>query len=75
MPSGPIIDPRPGPTFEIVDADAEIHDKKSSPLKDNNKADIKKVNIYRKKKQIREKKHRQKIKIYNAAIIQWKNKY
>ena len=31
--------PKPGPTFEIADAAAEIQVIKSRPLKDNNKAD------------------------------------
>ena len=47
-----MIDPSPGPTLDIVDAAADIQVKKSSPLKDSNKAEVKKVNIYRKKKLI-----------------------
>ena len=45
-----MIGPSPGPTLDIVDAAADIQVKKSSPLKDSNKAEVKKVNIYRKKK-------------------------
>ena len=41
FPSGPIIGPRPGPTFEIEVAAPEIAVIKSSPFKDNN-ADNKK---------------------------------
>ena len=47
-----MIGPSPGPTFDIVDAAADIQVKKSSPLKDSNNAEVKKVNIYRKKKLI-----------------------
>ena len=47
-----MIGPSPGPTLDIVDAAADIQVKKSSPLKDSNKAEVKKVNIYRKKKLI-----------------------
>ena len=38
--------------FDIVDAEADMQDRKSRPLKDNNNADTKKVRIYRKKKLI-----------------------
>ena len=48
-----MIGPSPGPTLDIVDAAADIHVKKSRPLNDSNNADVKKVNIYRKKKLIR----------------------
>ena len=41
FPFGPIIEPRPGPTFEIEVAAPEIAVIKSSPVNDN-KADIKK---------------------------------
>ena len=41
LPFGPIVDPRPGPTFEIEVAAPEIAVKKSRPDKDN-KAEIKK---------------------------------
>ena len=41
FPLGPIIEPRPGPTFEIEVAAPEIAVMKSSPVKDN-KADSKK---------------------------------
>ena len=47
-----MIDPSPGPTLDNVDADADIQVKKSSPLKDSNNAEVKKVNMYRKKKLI-----------------------
>ena len=40
-----MISPNPGPTFEIVDAAAEIHVKKSSPLKDKSSAEEAKVMI------------------------------
>ena len=40
-----MISPRPGPTFEIDDAAADIHVKKSSPLNDRNRADIENVRI------------------------------
>ena len=47
-----MIGPSPGPTLEIVDAEADIQVKKSSPLKESNNAEVKKVNMYRKKKLI-----------------------
>ena len=47
-----MIGPSPGPTLDIVDAAADIQVKKSSPLKDSNKPEVKKVNMYRKKKLI-----------------------
>ena len=47
-----MIGPSPGPTLDIVDAEADMQVRKSRPLKDNNNADIKKVKIYRKKKLI-----------------------
>mgnify|MGYP001196686111 FL=1 len=47
-----MIDPSPGPTLDTVDADADIQVKKSSPLKDSNNAEVKKVKMYRKKKLI-----------------------
>ena len=47
-----MIDPSPGPTLDIVEAEADMHVRKSSPLKDNNNAEMKKVNMYRKKKLI-----------------------
>lgn len=37
--------PNPGPTFDIADAAADTHVRKSNPLNDNNNAEIKKVNI------------------------------
>ena len=36
FPLGPIIDPKPGPTFEIEVAAPEIEVTKSRPLKDKN---------------------------------------
>ena len=36
LPLGPIIDPKPGPTFDIDVAAPEIAVIKSSPFKDNN---------------------------------------
>ena len=36
FPLGPIIEPKPGPTFEIEVAAPEIAVIKSSPFKDNN---------------------------------------
>ena len=47
-----MIDPSPGPTLDIVDAEADIHVMKSSPLKESNNAEVKKVKIYKKKKLI-----------------------
>ena len=44
--------PKPGPTFAIAEADADIHVKKSEPPNDSNNADIENVNIYKKKKLI-----------------------
>ena len=40
-----MIDPSPGPTLDIVDAAADIQVKKSSPLKDSNNAEVKKVKM------------------------------
>ena len=42
-PFGPIIGPNPGPTFEIEVAAPDIDVIKSSPVKDNNAANIKKI--------------------------------
>ena len=36
LPLGPIVEPNPGPTFEIEVAAPEIEVTKSKPLKDNN---------------------------------------
>ena len=41
---GPIIEPKPGPTFEIEVAAPEIEVIKSKPVKDNKEANIKKDN-------------------------------
>ena len=40
-----MISPNPGPTFEIDEADAEMHVRKSSPLKESKRAEIAKVKI------------------------------
>ena len=42
MPLGPIISPKPGPTFDIADADPDIAVTKSRPSIDKNAAKIKK---------------------------------
>ena len=44
-PFGPIIGPKPGPTFEIDVAAPERAVIKSRPVKDNNAAKIKKQNL------------------------------
>ena len=44
FPFGPIISPRPGPTFEIDVAAPEIADKKSSPVIESSVAIIKNNN-------------------------------
>ena len=41
-PEGPIISPRPGPTFDIAEADAEMEVKKSIPIKPSKQATIEK---------------------------------
>ena len=46
FPLGPIVDPKPGPTFEIEVAAPEIAVMKSSPLKDNNAANKKNIIKY-----------------------------
>ena len=46
FPLGPIIEPRPGPTFEIEVAAPEIDVMKSRPDKDNNVVMIKKIIKY-----------------------------
>jgi SET domain-containing protein len=46
FPLGPIIDPSPGPTFDIEVAAPEIEVIKSSPVNDNNAAIIKKIKKY-----------------------------
>ena len=43
FPLGPIIEPSPGPTFEIEVAAPEIEVIKSSPVNDNNAAITKKI--------------------------------
>jgi hypothetical protein len=45
LPSGPTTSPNPGPTFEIAEAEADIHVKKLMPLKESRSADIAKVMI------------------------------
>ena len=47
FPLGPIILPKPGPTFEIEVAAAEIEVIKSKPLKDKRAVIIKKIVIYK----------------------------
>ena len=47
FPLGPIISPKPGPTFEIDVAAAEIEVIKSNPLSDNSAVIIKNIVIYR----------------------------
>ena len=46
-PLGPIIDPRPGPTFEIDVAAPEIDVIKSKPVNDNKAVKIKKITKYK----------------------------
>ena len=43
FPLGPIVSPRPGPTFEIAVAAAEIEVIKSKPVIDNNAVVIKNI--------------------------------
>ena len=47
LPSGPIISPSPGPTFDIDVAAPEIEVTKSRPLKDKIEVRIKKIIIYK----------------------------
>ena len=47
LPLGPIIDPNPGPTFDIDVAAPEIAVIKSSPVNDNNEVIIKKISKYK----------------------------
>ena len=44
--------PNPGPTFDIAEAAADIHVKKSRPLNERSSAEEAKVKIYKKKKLI-----------------------
>ena len=44
-----MISPNQGTTFEIDEADAEMHVRKSRPLKESKRAEIAKVKIYTKK--------------------------
>ena len=46
FPLGPMIDPNPGPTFEIDVAAPDIEVIKSSPVSDNNAVIIKKIPKY-----------------------------
>ena len=48
FPFGPITSPKPGPTFDIDVAAADIAVIKSNPLIDNKAVTIKKINIYKK---------------------------
>ena len=43
LPSGPIISPKPGPTFDIAEADPDIAVTKSRPSNDNKVAKIKNI--------------------------------
>ena len=52
LPSGPMISPSPGPTFDIDVAAPEIEVTKSSPVNDNSIATIKKIKKYKKIKDI-----------------------
>jgi hypothetical protein len=52
LPEGPTISPRPGPTFEIQVAAAEMAVIKSNPDKDNRAVIIKNIKIYKKQKLI-----------------------
>ena len=45
-PFGPIIDPSPGPTFDMDVAAPDIEVIKSKPVKDNNAVKIKKITKY-----------------------------
>ena len=45
FPFGPITSPKPGPTFDIEVAAAEIAVTKSKPSTDNNAVNIKKIRI------------------------------
>ena len=47
LPFGPIIVPKPGPTFEIAVADPEIEVMKSKPESDNKAVITKNIIIYR----------------------------
>ena len=49
-----MISPKPGPTLEIADADAETQVKKSRPLNDKSKAEVANVRTYKKKKIIQD---------------------
>ena len=48
FPFGPIISPRPGPTFEIEVAAPEIEVTKSKPVNDNIEVRIKNITMYKK---------------------------
>ena len=52
FPLGPIIDPKPGPTFDIEVAAPEIDVTKSRPDKDSNAVIIKKIIKYMKMNEI-----------------------
>ena len=47
LPLGPIIEPRPGPTFEIDVAAPDIEVIKSRPVNDSKAAIIKKITKYK----------------------------
>jgi len=48
LPFGPIVEPKPGPTFEIDVAAPDIEVTKSKPLKDKNAVIKKKITKYKK---------------------------
>jgi hypothetical protein len=54
LPLGPIVEPNPGPTFEIEVAAPEIEVTKSRPLKDKNAVIKKNITKYRKIKEMME---------------------
>ena len=47
FPSGPIVEPSPGPTLDIEVAAADTEVIKSKPVKDKQRVNIKKINIYK----------------------------
>tara|TARA_B100000131_G_scaffold131791_1_gene128448 strand:+ start:1414 stop:1665 length:252 start_codon:yes stop_codon:yes gene_type:complete len=52
LPFGPIISPKPGPTFDIEVAAPEIEVTKSKPVNDNIEVNIKNITTYKKIKEI-----------------------
>jgi len=53
-PEGPIVEPRPGPTFEMAVAAPEMAVKKSNPMRPSPMANAAKETAYKKKKLITE---------------------